>query len=250
MLEKACMAVEEAAKGGGVYPEVLFEVAHQWYWLYEQTAGGSQQREMSARGAHEAGRASAEHPPLAEGSATVTVAATVTATAVVPVITVGSTMYQQHTIAGTAIAHPHGQVFPTSPVMSHPYTTIQTHIPSVCNAAYLGHPIQHVPRPAIFPVAGAAYPQYPYTVATTTHPAMAAPPVTFAGVPVPPMAPMAVHPYQSDPNLPLASTVAGRSRVKSSLSQRIMGLLSLERDDWWWFNLRVTMPQARREVEK
>uniref|UniRef100_A0A8C7TIF7 Zinc finger, SWIM-type containing 8 n=1 Tax=Oncorhynchus mykiss TaxID=8022 RepID=A0A8C7TIF7_ONCMY len=40
MLEKACMAVEEAAKGGGVYPEVLFEVAHQWYWLYEQTVGG------------------------------------------------------------------------------------------------------------------------------------------------------------------------------------------------------------------
>lgn len=41
MLEKACMAVEEAAKGGGVYPEVLFEVAHQWFWLYEETAGGS-----------------------------------------------------------------------------------------------------------------------------------------------------------------------------------------------------------------
>uniref|UniRef100_A0A8C1YLC7 Zinc finger, SWIM-type containing 8 n=1 Tax=Cyprinus carpio TaxID=7962 RepID=A0A8C1YLC7_CYPCA len=40
MLEKACMAVEEAAKGGGVYPEVLFEVAHQWYWLYEQTVAG------------------------------------------------------------------------------------------------------------------------------------------------------------------------------------------------------------------
>ncbi|GCC37339.1 hypothetical protein chiPu_0015843, partial [Chiloscyllium punctatum] len=237
MLEKACMAVEEAAKGGGVYPEVLFEVAHQWYWLYEQTAGGSQQqqqqREMSARGAHEAGRASAEHPPLAEGSATVTVAATVTATAVVPVITVGSTMYQQHTIAGTAIAHPHGQVFPTSPVMSHPYTTIQTHIPSVCNAAYLGHPIQHVPRPAIFPVAGAAYPQgmhpafigaqYPYTVATTTHPAMAAPPVTFAGVPVPPMAPMAVHPYQSDPNLPLTSTVAVASVQAGTAFQAVQG---------------------------
>uniref|UniRef100_I3JJE4 Zinc finger, SWIM-type containing 8 n=1 Tax=Oreochromis niloticus TaxID=8128 RepID=I3JJE4_ORENI len=40
MLEKACMAVEEAAKGGGVYPEVLFEVAHQWYWLYEQSVVG------------------------------------------------------------------------------------------------------------------------------------------------------------------------------------------------------------------
>uniref|UniRef100_A0A672T6A4 Zinc finger SWIM domain-containing protein 8-like n=1 Tax=Sinocyclocheilus grahami TaxID=75366 RepID=A0A672T6A4_SINGR len=51
MLEKACMAVEEAAKGGGVYPEVLFEVAHQWYWLYEQTVGGGSgaQREGSGR---------------------------------------------------------------------------------------------------------------------------------------------------------------------------------------------------------
>uniref|UniRef100_A0A8C4WVP5 Zinc finger, SWIM-type containing 8 n=1 Tax=Eptatretus burgeri TaxID=7764 RepID=A0A8C4WVP5_EPTBU len=41
MLEKACIAVEEAAKGGGVYPEVLFDVAHQWHWLFEQTLGGS-----------------------------------------------------------------------------------------------------------------------------------------------------------------------------------------------------------------
>ncbi|XP_038638726.1 zinc finger SWIM domain-containing protein 8 isoform X2 [Scyliorhinus canicula] len=238
MLEKACMAVEEAAKGGGVYPEVLFEVAHQWYWLYEQTAGGGsqQQREISAiggRGSHEAGRAATEHSPLTEGSATVTVAATVTATAVVPVITVGSAMYQQHTIAGATIAHPHGQIFPTSPALTHPYTTIQTHIPSVCNAAYLGHPIQHVPRPAIFPVAGAAYPQgmhpafigapYPYTVATTTHPAMAAPPVTFAGVPVPAMTPMAVHPYQTDPNLPLASTVAVASVQTGTTFQAIQG---------------------------
>ncbi|XP_062926433.1 zinc finger SWIM domain-containing protein 8 isoform X1 [Mobula hypostoma] len=236
MLEKACMAVEEAAKGGGVYPEVLFEVAHQWYWLYEQTTGGSQQREMStigSRGTHEAGRGVVEHSALNEGPATVTVAATVTATAVVPVITVGSTMYQQHTIAGTAIAHPHAQVFPSSPAMTHPYTTIQTHIPSVCNAAYLGHPIQHVPRPAIFPVAGAAYPQgmhpafigaqYPYTVATTTHPAMAAPPVTFAGVPVPPMSPMAVHPYQSDPSLPLTSTVAVASVQAGTTFQAVQG---------------------------
>ncbi|XP_055517599.1 zinc finger SWIM domain-containing protein 8 isoform X2 [Leucoraja erinacea] len=236
MLEKACMAVEEAAKGGGVYPEVLFEVAHQWYWLYEQTAGVSQQRELSAmvgRGPHEGVRGSVDHGALADGPSTVTVAATVTATAVVPVITVGSTMYQQHTIAGTAIAHPHAQVFPSSATMTHPYTTIQTHIPSVCNTAYLGHPIQHVPRPAIFPVAGAAYPQgihpafigaqYPYTVATTTHPAMSAPPVTFAGVPVPPMAPMAVHPYQADPNLPLTSTVAVASVQTGTTFQAVQG---------------------------
>lgn len=31
MLEEACLAVEKAAKRGGVYPEVLFRVAHHWY---------------------------------------------------------------------------------------------------------------------------------------------------------------------------------------------------------------------------
>ncbi|XP_077999779.1 zinc finger SWIM domain-containing protein 8-like [Glandiceps talaboti] len=37
MLERACTAVEKAAKGGGVYPEVLFNVARQWNWLFEQS---------------------------------------------------------------------------------------------------------------------------------------------------------------------------------------------------------------------
>ena len=36
MLEKACITVESAAKGGGVYPEVLFDVARQWYSLYQK----------------------------------------------------------------------------------------------------------------------------------------------------------------------------------------------------------------------
>ncbi len=43
MLERACLAVESAAKGGGVYPEVLFDVAKRWYELYEESqaqAGG------------------------------------------------------------------------------------------------------------------------------------------------------------------------------------------------------------------
>uniref|UniRef100_A0A4W3H0N7 Zinc finger, SWIM-type containing 8 n=1 Tax=Callorhinchus milii TaxID=7868 RepID=A0A4W3H0N7_CALMI len=235
MLEKACMAVEEAAKGGGVYPEVLFEVAHQWYWLYEQTVGGSQQQRDGSgggRGSHDLSRGTAESLGLTEGSATVTVAATVTAAAVMPVITVGSTMYQPHAIAGTAIAHPHTQGFVTSPAMTHPYTTIQTHIP-VCNPAFLGHPIQHVPRPTVFPVPGAAYPQgvhpafigaqYPYTVATTTHPSMAAAPVTFTGVPVPTMASMAVHPYTSEPSIPLTSTVAVASVQAGSTFQTIQG---------------------------
>ncbi|XP_076368727.1 zinc finger SWIM domain-containing protein 8-like [Tachypleus tridentatus] len=42
MLERACLAVESAAKGGGVYPEVLFDVAHRWYELYEETLQGQQ----------------------------------------------------------------------------------------------------------------------------------------------------------------------------------------------------------------
>lgn len=34
MLERACLSVEQAAQGGGVYPEVLFDVARKWYQLY------------------------------------------------------------------------------------------------------------------------------------------------------------------------------------------------------------------------
>lgn len=47
MLEKACITVENTAKGGGVYPEVLFQVAKYWYELYlRHTPGGEQQDEM------------------------------------------------------------------------------------------------------------------------------------------------------------------------------------------------------------
>ncbi|XP_048359167.1 zinc finger SWIM domain-containing protein 8 isoform X2 [Sphaerodactylus townsendi] len=214
MLEKACMAVEEAAKGGGVYPEVLFEVAHQWYWLYEQTVGGTlAQREgatgCSASGARancEAVRGLADNRVTSE-PATVTVAAAVTAAAtVVPVISVGSTIYQQHTMAGPAVAHAHTQGL-------HPFTTLQTHIP--CNPQYIGHPIQHMPRPTVFPVPGSAYPQgvhpafigaqYPYSVAT---PSLAATAVSFPGVPVPSMTQIAVHPYHAETGLSLSSNVA------------------------------------------
>lgn len=43
MLEHACFTVESTAKGGGVYPEVLFQVAKYWYELYvRHTPGGEQ----------------------------------------------------------------------------------------------------------------------------------------------------------------------------------------------------------------
>uniref|UniRef100_A0A7N9AZ05 Zinc finger, SWIM-type containing 8 n=1 Tax=Mastacembelus armatus TaxID=205130 RepID=A0A7N9AZ05_9TELE len=237
MLEKACMAVEEAAKGGGVYPEVLFEVAHQWYWLYEQSVGGGsgQQRESSGRcGANGgSGRRPVESSCGALDSGTnmespgvATVTASVTAAAVVPVISVGSTIYQSHAMPGQAIAHPHTQGL-------HPYTTIQAHLPTVCTPQYLGHPLQHVPRPTVFPVSGTAYPQgmhpafigaqYPFSVATGPQPPMAATAVTFPGVPVPSMTQIAVHPYHTETGLPLSTTVAVGSVHSGPTIQAIQG---------------------------
>ena len=34
MLEKACQALEQAGKGGGVFPEVLFDVAQMWEFIH------------------------------------------------------------------------------------------------------------------------------------------------------------------------------------------------------------------------
>ncbi|XP_063730566.1 zinc finger SWIM domain-containing protein 8 isoform X3 [Eleginops maclovinus] len=237
MLEKACMAVEEAAKGGGVYPEVLFEVAHQWYWLYEQSVvgGSGQHREASGRcGANGgSGRRPQESSCVVidtgatmESAGVATVTASVTTAAVVPVISVGSTIYQSHAMPGQAMAHPHSQGL-------HPFTTIQAHLPTVCTPQYLGHPLQHVPRPTIFPVAGAAYPQgmhpafigaqYPFSVATGPQPPMAATAVTFPGVPVPSMTQIAVHPYHPESGLPLSTTVAVGSVHAGPTIQAIQG---------------------------
>ncbi|XP_067092341.1 zinc finger SWIM domain-containing protein 8-like isoform X4 [Osmerus mordax] len=260
MLEKACMAVEEAAKGGGVYPEVLFEVAHQWYWLYEQTVGGGSGAQREGPGRCGANGGAGRRPPdtgcglldnggAMESSGVATVTASVTAAAVVPVISVGSTIYQSHALPGSAMAHPHGQGL-------HPYTTIQAHLPSVCTPQYLGHPLQHVPRPTVFPVSGAAYPQfqdcferwgyqrgrqmcvcvpsqgmhpafigaqYPFSVATGPHPPMAATAVTFPGVPVPSMTQIAVHPYHTETGLPLSTTVAVGGVHSGSALQAIQG---------------------------
>uniref|UniRef100_A0A4W5NEA0 Zinc finger, SWIM-type containing 8 n=1 Tax=Hucho hucho TaxID=62062 RepID=A0A4W5NEA0_9TELE len=234
MLEKACMAVEEAAKGGGVYPEVLFEVAHQWYWLYEQTVGGGSGAQREGPGRCRANGGAGRRPPETghgvtdnsgniESSGVATVTASVTAAAVVPVISVGSTIYQSHALPGSAMAHPHSQGL-------HPYTTIQAHLPTVCTPQYLGHPLQHVPRPTVFPLSGGAYPQgmhpafigaqYPFSVATGPHPPMAATAVTFPGIPVPSIA---VHPYHAETGLPLSTTVAVGGVHSSATIQAIQG---------------------------
>uniref|UniRef100_A0A8C6KRZ0 Zinc finger SWIM-type containing 8 n=1 Tax=Nothobranchius furzeri TaxID=105023 RepID=A0A8C6KRZ0_NOTFU len=237
MLEKACMAVEEAAKGGGVYPEVLFEVAHQWYWLYEQSvAGGSSQlREMSGRCGANGGSTRRlqdstcgvlENVANMESSAVAAVTSSVTAAAVVPVISVGSTIYQSHGMSGQAMTHHHSQGL-------HPYTTIQAHLPTVCTPQYLGHPMHHVSRPAVFPVPGTSYPQgihpafigtqYPFSVAGPPQTPLAATAVTFPTVPVPSMTQIAVHPYHTETGLPLSTTVAVSSIHSGATMQALQG---------------------------
>ena len=49
MLEKACLAVEEAARGGGVYPEVMFTVARHWYELWKTRTPGTRQEDNDGR---------------------------------------------------------------------------------------------------------------------------------------------------------------------------------------------------------
>lgn len=41
LLDQACQAVESAARGGGVYPEVLFDVAKHWFHLHERNQTNS-----------------------------------------------------------------------------------------------------------------------------------------------------------------------------------------------------------------
>lgn len=52
MLERACITVENAAKGGGVYPEVLFQVARYWYELYLKNTPGGEQHEHDDGSSH------------------------------------------------------------------------------------------------------------------------------------------------------------------------------------------------------
>uniref|UniRef100_A0A0K2TKH9 SWIM-type domain-containing protein n=1 Tax=Lepeophtheirus salmonis TaxID=72036 RepID=A0A0K2TKH9_LEPSM len=47
MLERACLAVEKAATGGGVYPEVLFEVAKHWFSLWEKSIPNQHHEQQS-----------------------------------------------------------------------------------------------------------------------------------------------------------------------------------------------------------
>ncbi|ROT72518.1 putative zinc finger SWIM domain-containing protein 8 [Penaeus vannamei] len=63
MLESACFAVEGAAKGGGVYPEVLFSVARRWYELYEARTRHQARHQARTSGGQHAGDQQ-QQPPI------------------------------------------------------------------------------------------------------------------------------------------------------------------------------------------
>ncbi|ESO89038.1 hypothetical protein LOTGIDRAFT_209983 [Lottia gigantea] len=52
MLERACLAVETAAKGGGVFPEVLFDVGKHWYKLSEDVAANTEPSDNADNSSH------------------------------------------------------------------------------------------------------------------------------------------------------------------------------------------------------
>ncbi|XP_077469780.1 zinc finger SWIM domain-containing protein 8 isoform X3 [Stigmatopora argus] len=226
MLEKACMAVEEAAKGGGVYPEVLFEVAHQWYWLYEHSLIGSLNKQRETPGLCEAnGSVTRRHQETSCGvfdhgttveSTGIAVTGPVTRGAGVPIISMGSNILQSHGMAGQVMPPPHGL---------HSYT-IPAHLSPLCATQYMSHPLQHTARPAVFPVSGSPYPQlglslsypqgvhpgfigtqYPFSLTTGSSPSMTPTAVTFPTVSVPSMTQIA-YPYHSETSLPVNTTVA------------------------------------------
>ena len=50
MLEKACHAVEQAGRGGGVFPEVLVDVARQWDYIHQKVSAKDLTQASSPQG--------------------------------------------------------------------------------------------------------------------------------------------------------------------------------------------------------
>nr|CAI5864383.1 unnamed protein product [Callosobruchus analis] len=206
MLEHACLTVENAAKGGGVYPEVLFQVAKYWYELYiRNTPGGEQLLDGELSGMHEplvdahgALVALIEQPGVPQDPAAAAAAAAAQAAQQVVVTTappythtaappVG--MYVSHynfvaaAAAAAAVASPH-----------HP-----AHHPTAVAASPLGYggPLHPLPPP------GAAAPPPPppahVQMYQFTYPPPAPPPQAQAGVVAAPGGPPPGTPFQPPP---------------------------------------------------
>ncbi|XP_017776997.1 PREDICTED: zinc finger SWIM domain-containing protein 8 [Nicrophorus vespilloides] len=124
MLEHACLTVENAAKGGGVYPEVLFQVAKYWYELYlRHTPGGEQLMENDL-----------PHDPILDGhGALVALIETPEISQPPPVVvTTASPQYVPYAYSFTV--HPHvsygGPIHPHATVSLQPPPHMQMYLPA------------------------------------------------------------------------------------------------------------------------
>lgn len=166
MLEKACLAVENAAVGGGVYPEVLFYVAKRWYELSEEAS-------TQGHDNHSQGRESRPHsaPSAAASSASPALADNPTASnvPVIPFNNPASNAPNQVTVSGAQIMSHAGQM-PTQTLVL-PFPLAQVHQP---NAHHPQHPmphqqqfvqptyniVQHIPQPFPPPYSQSAMPMH------------------------------------------------------------------------------------------
>ncbi|GFR32079.1 zinc finger SWIM domain-containing protein 8 [Trichonephila clavata] len=162
MLERACLAVESAAKGGGVYPEVLFDVARRWYELYEESLDDhhSNQSERHSNSHNIETVTSIPTPPPTCDHNVVTshnihlgqvegVITTVPSVQVLPPLTcppVSYTLaYPTAAYGYMPFSHSHVPIHPAyvSTAATYPYpplANLSYYTPSVANATHIRHP--------------------------------------------------------------------------------------------------------------
>lgn len=136
MLEKACLAVESAAKGGGVYPEVLFHVSRRWHELSEEAANSQ------PNGQGEGGnRGSRNRTPT-----TVTVSVAVSAqqersspasVSVIPFSNTPPHSCSQVNVSGAQMLPPSGHIAAQAVVLPFPIPQASPHHPTLPQQAFV-----------------------------------------------------------------------------------------------------------------
>ncbi|XP_018670723.2 zinc finger SWIM domain-containing protein 8 [Ciona intestinalis] len=226
MLEKACHAVEQAGRGGGVYPEVLFDVARQWEWIHRTVneEGGNAGNEVA-------------RPATAPVSVNTTISSP--SNTVLPVVTMAPRTVT-HTVSGQTIpVSVSGVVLPGGGVI-----TIQDpRIPPICHPA----PIFHGFAPTIMDpqINGVTtgMPPLPHYAAVHLHPA---PAINLVPMPTSNLHALQYHPsrgpflpdphhhhqlhHQSNPQLP---PIPGINLQSSPISTQLqsafrVGMLALD----------------------
>ncbi|KAL3877929.1 hypothetical protein ACJMK2_035570 [Sinanodonta woodiana] len=176
MSEKACLAVESAAKGGGVYPEVLFHVARRWYELAEEVAQSpnNQDNEHSSRNSGRENRnsspATVSVSAVSNAMATERTSPVSVSVSVIPFSTTSPHTCTQVTVSSPQLLqHPGNGQIPTQTLVL-PYALPQTsphpqlpHPPAYVQPAY--NIVQQI-QPFV-----ASYPQQPMAMQShTIHP--------------------------------------------------------------------------------